>query len=80
MYWEDQREKKEFQEIEDTFYLDIPEEKIFYPIDLSYEITNGSEISKKNNFKVDIEKGLRKPIEIIEIDFKRNKKNKRKKK
>lgn len=77
MHRKDKREKEDFQEIEESFYLEIPEEKIFYPIDLTYTINNGNSLKIKDNLNVDLKEGLRKPVEIVEIDFKKIKKQKK---
>lgn len=73
MHRKDKREKEEFQEIEETFYLDKQEEKIFYPIDLTYTINDGNSLKIKDNFKVDLQEGIKKPVEVVEISFKKNK-------
>lgn len=77
MHRKDKREKEEFQEIEETFYLDKQEEKIFYPIDLTYTINDGNSLKIKDNFKVDLQEGIKKPIEVVEINFQKNKKIKK---
>ena len=73
MHRKDKREKEEFQEIEESFYLVKPEEKIFYPIDLTYTINDGNSLKIKDNFKVNLQEGIKKPIEVVEISFKKNK-------
>lgn len=77
MHRKDKREKEEFQEVEEAFYLDKQEEKIFYPIDLTYTINNGNSLKIKDNFKVDLQEGIKKPVEVVEISFKKNKKIKK---
>ena len=69
MGWES---RKKEETIED-FYLEVPEEKIYFPIDFIWKNKDGKPVELKNNWSVNLEEGKKKTIEISEINFKKNK-------
>jgi hypothetical protein len=73
MYWEDRENEKVPENLKEDFYLERPEDKVFYPIDLSWDVNKDS-LEIKDKYNVNIEDGLKRPIEIIEVDLKKYKK------
>jgi hypothetical protein len=68
MGWENRKKEKNLE----NFYLEIPEEKIYYPIDFLWNFNNGKTFSLDNNWSVDLEEGKSKKINISEIKIKKN--------
>lgn len=84
MCWEDRKEKDISQEINEGFYLERPNEKIFFPVDLTWEIDGIDSFKINDKYNVNLNDGLKKPVEVIEVDLKKyknkpkeNKKNER---
>lgn len=67
------RESRKKEEILEEFYLEVPEEKIYYPIDLLWKYKEGKPFQAKDNWSVNLEEGKIKKIEISEINFKKKK-------
>lgn len=74
MYRQDSEKEKDLE----SFYLDMPEGKLFYPIDLEWGANDSIQSSLKisDKLSVDLQKGEKKEIEIKEIDFKKYKNRK----
>lgn len=72
MYREDSEKEKEIE----SFYLDIPEEKIFYPIDLEWGVNDSISKSLKipDNLSIDFQKSKKEELQIKEINLKKYKK------
>lgn len=72
MYREDSEKEKEIE----SFYLDIPEEKIFYPIDLEWGGNDAISKSLKipDNLSIDFQKSKKEEVQIKEINLKKYKK------
>lgn len=71
MDWEDRKKKTNLND----FYLDVPEEKIYYPIDLLWKYKDGESFSFEDNWIVNLEDGKVKDLPIKEINLKRKKPN-----
>jgi len=67
MDWEDRKEEKGL----DSFYLDVPEEKIYYPIDMIWKYKDGKPFSIQDNWSVNFEDGKVKELPLKEINLKR---------
>jgi hypothetical protein len=71
MYRQDSEKEKDLE----SFYLDIPEEKLFYPIDLEWGTNDSIQSSLKisDKLSVDLQKSEKKEIEIKEVNLKKYK-------
>lgn len=71
MDWEDRQK----EEILKDFYLEAPEEKLYYPIDLIWEFNAGKSFKIENNWSTNIEDGKIKTIHVSELKLKKKKLN-----
>ena len=71
MYRQDSEKEKDLE----SFYLDIPEEKLFYPIDLEWGTNDSIQSSLKisDKLSVDLQKSEKKEIDIKEVNLKKYK-------
>lgn len=69
MGWEDRQK----EEILKDFYLEAPEEKIYYPIDLLWDFNGGKGFKLESNWSANIEEGRIKTIHVSELKLKKNK-------
>ena len=71
MYRQDSEKEKDLE----SFYLDIPEDKLFYPIDLEWGTNDSIQSSLKisDKLSVDLQKSEKKEIEIKEVNLKKYK-------
>ena len=70
MYREETKKEREIE----TFYLDTPEEKIFYPIDLEWNEKLPSVVSMESKLKVNLEDGKKTDLQVKEVDLKKYRK------
>ena len=71
MDWESRKEETNIND----FYLEVPEDKLLYPIDYIWKYKTGSIFQLKDNWSVNLDEGKIKPIIVSEINFKKNKKH-----
>lgn len=72
MCWQDSEKEKDLE----SFYLDIPEEKLFYPIDLEWGNNDSIPFSLKieDKLNINLQESKKKEVEIKEINLKKYKK------
>jgi len=72
MYWQDSEKEKDLE----SFYLEIPEEKLLYPIDLEWGINDSIPKSLRipDRLSIDLQKSKKEEVEIKEVNLKKYKK------
>jgi hypothetical protein len=61
------REDKQKEKVLEDFYLEIPEEKLMYPIDYAWKFQDGKSLFINDNWKVNLDEG--KKIEIVVKEY-----------
>lgn len=72
MYWQDSEKEKDLE----SFYLEIPEEKLLYPIDLEWGTNDSIPKSLRipDRLSIDLQKSKKEEVEIKEVNLKKYKK------
>lgn len=68
MGWENRKKEENVE----SFYLEVPEEKIYFPIDFLWKPNENTSLTLGNKWSVDLEEGKVKSINISEIKLKKN--------
>lgn len=68
MDWESRKKEESIE----NFYLELPEEKIYFPIDFLWKPDEISSFSLGDKWSVDLEEGKVKTINVSEIKLKKN--------